>query len=135
MTTKSDVLLALQRLRQAYERLAEGVAHTRDDLDRDGVVQRFEFTFELLWKTLKIWLEHMGVPCAGPRPCIKTAFRFGLVPDDEILLDMLEDRNRASHIYDEDMAQAIFEHISRVYVQVLEKVLNHLEAQAFRSDG
>lgn len=42
-----------------------------DELDRDGVIKRFEFTFELFWKTIKMLLEYEGFDCAGPRSCIK----------------------------------------------------------------
>ncbi len=127
--TKTEVLLALRRLRQAFERLEEGVRQAQDPLERDGVIQRFEFTFELLWKTLKRILEYYGVICAGPRPCIKESFRQGLLPDDEILLDMLDDRNQTSHIYDEELAETIFQRIREVYVPAIARILQHLEAK------
>jgi len=123
---KTGLYLALDKLEQAFGRLKEALPEVRDDLDRDGVIQRFEFTVELLWKTLKIILAYQGVECASPRRCIKEAFRAGLIEDDEILLDMLEDRNRSSHIYDEATAEEIFERIAKVYIPVLEKTLETL---------
>ncbi len=53
--------------------------------------------------------------------------RFGLIGDDEILLDMLEDGNRSSHIYSQEEAEKIFERISKVYVKSIRKVINKLE--------
>ncbi len=120
---KTDLYLALERLEQAFKRLKEALPKVEDDLDRDGVIQRFEFTVELLWKTLKLILAYQGVECFTPRQCVKEAFRAGLIPDDEIILDMIADRNRSSHIYDEETAEEIFERISKVYVKALEKIL------------
>ncbi len=113
---RTDVLLALDKLENAYQKLKEGVLQAKDELDRDGVIRRFEFTSELLWKTLKIVLEYNGISCKSPRECIKLAFRHGFIEDDEVLLDILEDRNRTSHIYNEQLAKEIFERIEKVYV-------------------
>jgi nucleotidyltransferase substrate binding protein (TIGR01987 family) len=124
---KVEVLLALDRLKRAYSRLKEALERVQDELDRDGAIQRFEFTVELLWKTLKKFLAYEKVECRSPRDCIKKAFRHGFIGDDEILIDMLEDRNRSSHIYDEKEAEKIFERISKVYAPVIEKVIKKLE--------
>ena len=124
---KIEVLLALERLRQADARLEEAIERARDDLHRDGVIQRFEFTVELLWKTLKRVLEYEGLSCTSPRACIKEAFRHGLIGDDEVLLDMLEDRNRCSHVYDEKAAEEIFTRIRSVYAGAIQRVLATLQ--------
>ena len=123
---KVEVLLYVEKLKRAFLRLKEAVERARDDLDRDGVIQRFEFSVELFWKTLKKVLEYNKVECYSPRDCVKKAFRYGMIDDDEIVLDMLEDRNRSSHIYDEEEAVRIFERISKVYVNVLEKMIEEL---------
>lgn len=92
-----------------------------DELDRDGAIQRFEFTFELLWKTIKVALDYEGFHCAGPRSCIKEGARREFLVDAEILLDMLEDRNKSTHIYDAQTASEIFERIEDSYVLVMEQ--------------
>ena len=124
---KVEVLLYVEKLKRAFLRLKEAVERARDDLDRDGVIQRFEFSVELFWKTLKKVLEYNKVECYSPRDCVKKAFRYGIIDDDEIILDMLEDRNRSSHIYNEEEALKIFERISRVYVNILERMIGELE--------
>lgn len=124
---KVEVVLSLERLKKAYSRLVEAVDKVEDELDRDGAIQRFEFTVELLWKTLKRFLAYEKVECYSPRDCVKKAFRFGLIGDDEILLDMLEDGNRSSHIYSQEEAEKIFERISKVYVKSIRKVISKLE--------
>ena len=119
--SNTEVAYALGHLKTALSRLKEAVEEAVDELDRDGVIQRFEFTFELLWKTIKVTLEYEGFHCAGPRSCIKEGARREFLVDAEILLDMLEDRNKSTHIYDEQTASEIFERIEDSYVQVIEQ--------------
>ena len=119
---KSDVLLSITRFEKAFLRLKEAADRVEDDLDRDGVIQRFEFTVELLWKTLKNTLSYNGMECRSPRDCVKMAFKVGLLPDDEIVLDMIEDRNRSSHIYEDSVAEEIFQRIRDVYVGYLGEI-------------
>ncbi len=119
---KTDVLIKIQLFENALNKLKESVNECKTELERDGVIQRFEFTIELLWKTLKTILEYQGVECFSPRNCIKEAFKANIIEDDEIFLDMLEDRNLSSHIYDEHTAKEIFNRIKSVYVEVLEKL-------------
>ena len=121
-----EVELAIKKLNRAYERLAEAVEVAVDDLDRDGVIQRFEFTVELLWKTLKVLLAYNKVECTSPRDCVKKAFRHSLIEDDDIVLDMLDDRNRSSHIYDEKTSREIFERIRDVYVDAVGEILRRI---------
>ncbi|BAT71062.1 nucleotidyltransferase, substrate-binding protein [Thermosulfidibacter takaii ABI70S6] len=119
---KSEVVLKIQAFERALERLKEAVERAVDDLDKDGVIQRFEFTVELLWKTLKAVLEYHGVECYSPRNCIKEAFKANLIDDDEIIFDMLEDRNLSSHVYSKEMSEKIFERIKNVYLEYLERL-------------
>ncbi len=119
---KSEVLIKIQNFEKALQRLKEAVEKAKDDLDKDGVIQRFEFTVGLLWKTLKAILAYQGIECYSPRNCIKEAFKANIINDDEIILDMLEDRNKSSHIYDEQTSEEIFERIKRVYIDYLDKL-------------
>ncbi len=106
----SEVDLAIGTFKTALSRLEEGFRFTTDNeteenlLKKDGVIQRFEFTFELLWKTLKIVLESKGILCKAPTECLKDAFRLGLINDEAAYLQMLKDRNRTSHLYSKDQA-------------------------------
>lgn len=124
---KDELNYSLEKLQTAFSRLQESIQKASDELDRDGVIKRFEFTFKLFWKTIKVLLEHEGFGCAGPRSCIKEGARRGFTADSEALLDMLEDRNKLSHIYDEAMAQAIFERIKGTYVALMEKNIKLFE--------
>ena len=116
-----ELKLSIEKLGQALNRLEEGLAMVEDDLDRDGVIQRFEFTFELYWKTLKRILLFEGIECNSPRSCIKEAFRSGILVEGELFVDMLEDRNRLSHLYNDRKSREVFERIKFNYVNSLRK--------------
>lgn len=124
-----NLVYALDKLETAFTKLQQAAGRVVDDLDRDGVIQRFEFTFELLWKTAKIFLEYEGFRCAGPRSCIKEGVRREILSEGEVLLDMLEDRNKTTHIYDEHTAEEIFERIKNRYVPVIASNIRQLGEQ------
>ena len=119
---KSEVLVKIENFNNALQRLDEAVAIAKDELDKDGVLQRFEFTIEMLWKALKAILRYQGIECFNPRNCIKEAFKANIIDDDEIMLDMLEDRNASSHIYDQQKSEEIFERIKKVYIDYLKNL-------------
>jgi len=77
------------------------------DLERAGLVQMFEFTMELAWKTLKDLLFYEGFETKTPRETLRTAFEAGYLTEDETetLLDALAKRNLLSHTYDERTAE------------------------------
>src|SRR2546423_11806093 len=89
-------------VKAATARLTEAVAQPETDLIRDAVIQRFEFTFEVVWKALKLFLERQGYEAGGPRPTLKKAFAEGLIgtPEEaDVWLQMLDDRNLTTHAY------------------------------------
>lgn len=109
-------------VRKAAARLREAVAEPENAIVRDAVIQRFEFSFELVWKALKLYLERQGHECGGPRPTLKKAFAEGLITTTEeadVWLQMLEDRNLTSHAYDEALATRIYQHVVRDYSEIL----------------
>lgn len=109
-------------VRASADRLAEAVAQPESELIRDATIQRFEFTFEVVWKTLKLYLERQGHECGGPRPTLKKAFAENLIPTPEeadLWLRMLEERNLTSHAYDEALASQIYQHIVQDHAPLL----------------
>jgi len=130
-----NLIYALNKFETAFTRLENAAGRVVDDLDRDGVIQRFEFTFELLWKTAKIFLEYEGFRCVSPRSCLKEGVRREILVEGEVLLDMLEDRNKTSHIYDEHTAEEIFERIKNEYVPVIARNIGKLREQIIPTDS
>jgi nucleotidyltransferase substrate binding protein (TIGR01987 family) len=80
----------------------EGGVESLSDLEKQGVVQRFEVALELAWKTLKDYLEYQGlvIDPVTPRHVIKMAFAAKILPDGQLWIDMLNHRNLLSHTYD-----------------------------------
>jgi nucleotidyltransferase substrate binding protein (TIGR01987 family) len=114
-----EIKIAAKHYTDALNRLIEGIEEANDGLGRDGVIQRFEFTFERFWKLLKLILQYEGFECRSPRSCIKEAFKQEIIVDSEIYLDMLEDRNRSSHVYDEKTSIEIYDRIEDQYSKEL----------------
>ena len=115
---------------RAAARLRQGVTQPETELIRDAVIQRFEFTFELVWKSLKLYLERQGHECGGPRPTFKKAFAEGLILSADAAdgwLRMLDDRNLASHAYDEVLAARIYLNIVREYTPLLSAMAEKIQ--------
>ncbi|MCI6087063.1 MAG: nucleotidyltransferase substrate binding protein [Selenomonas sp.] len=84
------------------------------ELERDALIHRFEFCFEILWKCAKDYLRDVeGIDAASPKKVIRMSRNVGLLTDEETeqALDMVNDRNLTSHTYDENMAMMLVEHI------------------------
>ena len=111
----------LQSFRKAFRRLSDAatIAGTRElsDLEQQGLIQAFEFTHELAWKTLKDFLESKGVPnIYGSKVATPEAFATGLIEDGEVWMAMIESRNQTSHSYNEHLADEIAASILTRYV-------------------
>jgi len=118
--SSSKVEDSLVKLEAALKRLGEALAEDNSNpLFIDGTIQRFEFVFELTWKTLKRALEVEGLVCQTPRETLKTAFQAGWINTEELWLQMLDDRNLTSHTYEEPTATQIYENIQTYYPELL----------------
>lgn len=99
----------LQQFEQAMTRLSEALQLKKDDIVRDSAIQRFEFTFDLAWKTVKTYLrEQKGIVCVSPKDCIRAAYAQGLIPYDDAWLTMTDMRNETAHTYNEEVAEKIY---------------------------
>ncbi len=84
------------------------------EAERGGLIQFFEVSFELAWKTLKDYLESEGFAPKTPRDTLKQAFQSGLLADGQSWMKMLDDRNLMAHVYDDSESQKV-ERLIRVY--------------------
>lgn len=123
---KDELKYSTEKFNKALSRLNIGIKKAKDQLDNDGVIQRFEFTFELLWKTLRLFLLSEGIITKSPKEALRESFRFGLIKDEEIFLDMLDDRNQTSHIYSEDVSKEIVRRIKKFYIPKLTELSQEL---------
>lgn len=89
-----------------------------DDLQKEGFVQRFEFTHELAWKLMKDYLNYQGnFEINGSRDATREAFKVGLIQDGNVWMDMIKSRNLSSHTYDEATLREILENVSKKYIE------------------
>ncbi|MGY0694626.1 nucleotidyltransferase substrate binding protein [Virgibacillus sp. FSP13] len=119
----------LDDFKRAISRLNEAtMLEIESDIIYDGVIQRFEFTFELNWKLMEMFLEYTGTTeIRNPRTTIREAFANGLIDDGEKWIDMMVDRNRTSYLYDEDEASLVYEKIKNCYNILLLKLRDRME--------
>lgn len=109
-------------LGDALDRLEEALDMTPDKhgIVFDATIQRFEFTFELFWKTLKRFLLKEGIEVKTPRETLQMAYQLKWIHHEKKWLNMLNDRNETSHIYDEAMAKRIYKNI-KTYLPLLKE--------------
>lgn len=116
-------------LANAAERLKEALKQEENDVIIDGVLHRFEFTFELAWKTMKDYLNYLGIEqnTGSPREVLKESFANKLIDDGEIWINMMLARNSLSHLYDEENSREIYNEIKEKYIFEIEKLVQKLE--------
>lgn len=103
-------------------------------LEKQGVIQGFEFTHELAWKTLKDFLESRGQQnIYGSKDATRLAFKLGIIHDGEVWMKMIEYRNRTVHTYNENDMEVIFKHIINHDVRAFEVLAERLEEEAVSS--
>ena len=118
-----------QDLLNATERLKEALKQEENDIVIDCVLHRFEFTFELAWKSMKDFLEYNGISenIGSPREIIKEAFSAGLIDNGEVWMDMMLSRNELSHLYDEETSREIYDNIKEIYILEINKLIQKLD--------
>jgi nucleotidyltransferase substrate binding protein (TIGR01987 family) len=97
------------RWKQRFENFSEALKHLEyavtqvtepSDLEKEGTIQRFEFTHELAWKVMKDYLDYEGISgITGSRSAVRESFNKGLITDGQVWMDMIESRNRTVHTY------------------------------------
>lgn len=110
----------IQQFSQALDRLQEALsdsASSNSTVMRDGVIQRFEFTAELAWKSCReILLDEGFVNIDSPKAVMRQALASGLIADGDGWFSLLQARNITSHMYSEDQAAAIYQSIRQTYL-------------------
>lgn len=127
MEKVESFLKSVQRLQEAIEIYQQ---QSSNDIIRDGMIYRFKISFEFSWKALKEYLLDQGVAneLNFPKQVLKTAYGNQMINDESVWLDMLESRNRTSHIYDDRIAAKIARDISTRFLPVLEDLAEYFRA-------
>lgn len=98
----------------------------KTELERAGIIQFFEMTFELAWKVLKDYLEAQAFIVKSPRDTIKQAFQIGLIEDGHVWIDALSNRNLTVHTYDEALADKMVKEVINSYFPQLKSMYEKL---------
>lgn len=120
---------SFENLKRALSRLEEAIntpVTEQNSLLVDGTIQRFEFCIELFWKMLRRALLENGIETGTPREAIQKAYQAKWLNDEKLWIQMLHDRNRTSHVYEEEIAQEIFLRVPQYY-EIMTNALSNIE--------
>lgn len=122
----------LSNYNKTLQQLEKAVALARErglsDLEQQGLIQAFEYTHELAWKTLKDFIESRGnVQIYGSRDATREAFSLGLITEGQGWMDMIRSRNQTSHTYNEETAEEIARNITEQYFKLFKALQVKLE--------
>ncbi|MDD2498977.1 MAG: nucleotidyltransferase substrate binding protein [Desulfitobacteriaceae bacterium] len=128
MSTDIRWIQRFNNFKKAFFQLTEFVS--KDDLNKfevQGLIQCFEYTFELAWKTMKDYLEEEGYTVKSPREAIQRAFQVQLIADGHAWIDALEKRNLMAHTYDERKANEAEKLIRIKYYPIIQELYLKLQ--------
>lgn len=103
-----------------------------DEIYRTGVIGQFGLAFELAWKTLQELMRAHGIEEAengSPREILRAGFKYGFLNDESVWLQMLKDRNSATHIYDEEAFNAVLDRVYSSYINLFDNFKTSLESK------
>jgi nucleotidyltransferase substrate binding protein (TIGR01987 family) len=114
MTNYADSKIAT--FEQALKTFKEALLEHPSQLERDGAIQRFEYCFDLAWKSLKHCLEKRGlIDLNSPRSVFSAAYAEGLIDDEAIWSTIILKRNTSVHTYNQQLAESLFSELPIYY--------------------
>jgi len=115
---KEKLKAQISQLQKATVRLKEVLLLKPTQVNKDAAIQRFEFTFEIAWKTMQSVAREKGIEVFSPKDSIRTAAQLRLIEKVEKWFDFLDARNRSSHLYDEQMASEVYREAKKFLPEV-----------------
>lgn len=135
--SKSDIRWKqrLQNYSAALQQLTDAVSimnsRALTDLEKQGLIQAFEFTHELAWNTLKDYFEDQGnMSITGSKDAAREGFQKGLIVNGETWMEMIKSRNKTSHTYNKAVASEIVEKIQANYYPAFKELEVKLKSLA-----
>ena len=98
----------IKNLTKANKRLKEAVGLKQTRINKDATIQRFEFCFELAWKTIQTYVRDQGLECKSPKNCFRVGAESELIGDPRVWFEYLEARNLIAHAYNEKLADKVY---------------------------
>jgi nucleotidyltransferase substrate binding protein (TIGR01987 family) len=100
------------------------------EAEKMGMIQSFEFSFELAWNLMKDYLNWKGImEIVGSKDAIRQAYKNGIIVNGEIWMDMIERRNETSHTYDEKIAEKVVNSVSNLYFNEMKELVIKMESR------
>lgn len=130
----------LDSYHKALARLAEIVCTSKmralNEFERDGLVQRFEFTHELSWKLMKAYAEYQGYDgIGGSRDATRKAFEMGLISDGQSWMDMIKSRSDAAHNYEDSVIDVLVDAVINRYYPLFADFYRKMDAIRIAADA
>ncbi len=131
---------SIEQSRKALKTLHAILNEPYSIIVRDATIQRFEYTFEVFWKTLKNYLTtYEGIQCNSPKSCFREAFKTGLLNEQDTLklLEMTDDTNLTTHTYIETLADRIYKKIPDYYAlmyKVIQLIIQRIENNGLKGE-
>lgn len=122
--------LKLKDFQKSLKTLEEVLAKKKNDIVRDSTIKRFEYAYELCWKTCKIYLREIeGFNVFSPKECFRKLLLKRLISekDTETLLLMTDERNEIIHTYNKKYANALYKNIAEKYYKLMKKVYREIK--------
>jgi nucleotidyltransferase substrate binding protein (TIGR01987 family) len=120
------VLQRFNNFKKALKLYQEAVFENMSRLEEEGMIHRFEYTFELAWKCLQDLLQERGYANArGPRPVLEQAFQDGIISNGPLWMQMLNARNESTHLYDEAIFTSICAIVKGPFLAQLQTFESH----------
>ena len=123
---------SMENLGSALARLEDVLSRPLNEDNRDITILRFTFVFELSWKALRRFLLYDKIPrneIASPRDVLRKSYQVYWLTDDQLWLNMADDRNNLVHTYDEELANAVYERIKNSYAPEFQRLFEFLTAK------
>lgn len=144
----SNFMKALFKLTQAIDYIKNYAADNNDmpsngdsrsvldEMMKEGLIQRFEYTHELAWNVMKDYAVYQGNPnIGGSRDATREAFQLQIISDGQVWMDMIGSRNKTSHTYNEETADEIYTKIIEEYYPAFLEFQKTLEAKRSGEQG
>jgi nucleotidyltransferase substrate binding protein (TIGR01987 family) len=140
----SNFLKAMDKLQQSVEYIHKNFEIENDNIEDDilnemvkeGLIQRFEYTHELAWNVMKDYAEYQGnSTIGGSRDASREALQLKIIFDGEVWMDMIQSRNKTSHTYNEEIANEIYSKILKEYYYAFEEFRNTMKEKRSGKQG
>ena len=133
----NNIVESYKTFKKAYLKLKEFVeTDNGSEKDRGAIINAYQYTFELLWKTLQKYMQQLEMlDELGPGNVIRTAFQYNIIDNGSIYMSMLKNRNLITHTYKEDVAEEIYTRIKEEYMEELENFIRNFDNKILKSES